>query len=153
MMPWFRPKTSEHVRSDLPTRKVGGAKKPTERGKSRRQSPCCQVLGLGSLGLCRLSCQRQGTMLLYGAWFYFISTTASFATEIGDVMGPNSPKATNKVNVRMCDVRNPRLPARSRSQSATDESLASSLFDESPCPNPFFRMEHGQLWHSTRFMK
>ena len=95
---------------------------------------------------------KKGTMLLYGARFYF-NSTAVFDSEIRDVMGPNSPKATNKVNVRMCDVRNPRLPARSRSQSATDESLAFSLFDESPCPNPFFRMEHGQLWHSTRFMK
>ena len=71
---------------------------------------------------------KKGTMLLYGALFYFIST-ASFATEIRDVMGPNSPKATNKVNVRMCDVRNPRLAARGRSRQQMN---LFSIFDESP---------------------
>ena len=113
---------NERARSDLPTRKVGKAKKPTERGKSRRQFPFCQGLGLGSLGLCMLSCQKKGTMLLYGARFYFIST-AVFHTAIRDVMGPNSPKATNNVNVRICDVRNPQLPSRVRGRSRQQMNL------------------------------
>ena len=78
--------------------------------------------------------------------FYFISN-AAFDSEIRDVMGPNSPKATNKVNVRMCDVRNPRLAE--ASQSATDESLAFLSGNQSPRRTiQFFRGEHGQIWHS-----